>query len=383
MRIFLSVLATIVAGMALGTTTAYFQVRPVWVVPAEQWMPAAPDVAPKVVVDHEEHDFGAMDAEQEGCHEFVFTNVGTAPMQLTPGATTCRCTVSVVDTAPIPPGGVANVKVVWNPHGTLGPYRKTVTVRSNDPHQPEITLTVVGEVTVGVRVDPPELVLSRIPFGESGGGEVRLWCNLTGAPLEITSLKLTDESSAKWFQATWEPLPPAVIEKEEGAKSGALLHIAVKPGLPQGPFQQTISLRTNQASRPELTVPIKGMVQSDISIAGPAWNSSSGVLDIGTVTSQTGAERRLLLVVHGKECKAVRFKPVRMVPAFLQARLGETTVIGDGEASHTPLFVQIPPGSPEANYLGSNEGKLGEILLQTSHPKVPELRILVRFAIGG
>jgi hypothetical protein len=79
----------------------------------------------------------------------------------------------------------------------------------------------------------------------------------------------------------------------------------------------------------------------------------------------------------------VRFKPVRTVPEFLEVRVGETTVIGNNEASHTPLFIQIPRGCRAANHLGTKAAKLGEILLETNHPRVPQVRILVRFAVEG
>jgi hypothetical protein len=304
-------------------------------------------------------------------------------MELSAGATTCHCTVSVVDSKPVPPGKSTHVTVTWKPRGALGPYRQTVTILANDPRRPQITLTVEGEVTVGVRADPPELVLSRIPLGEPGGGDVRLWCSLNGPPLEVSDVTLSDDSTAKFFQVTPQRLPQAEVEQEKGARSGVLLRVAVKPGLPQGAFQQTISLRTNQPSHPELTVPVKGMVQSDISIAGPDWNSRLGVMDLGTVSRRTGAQGRLLLVVHGVKCKEVRFKPAGTVPEFLQVEVGQTTVIGDGTIAQTPLIIQIPPGCRPVNHLGSDEGKLGQILLETNHPRVPQVRIRVRFAVEG
>ena len=63
--------------------------------------------------------------------------------------------------------------------------------------------------------------------------------------------------------------------------------------------------------------------------------------------------------------------------------LGPTTPVNDGAMSRTTLTITIPPGSPPANHLGSDMGKLGQIKIKTSHPKVPMLRILVRFAVEG
>ena len=96
----------------------------------------------------------------------------------------------------------------------------------------------------------------------------------------------------------------------------------MKPGLPQGPFQQTISLETNQPSYPELTVVVKGEVESDISVAGPNWSSQLGLLDIGTVSSQTGTQRRLLLVVRGATVGTCDSSPSEQSPSFLRSALG-------------------------------------------------------------
>jgi hypothetical protein len=45
-----------------------------------------------------------------------------------------------------------------------------------------------------------------------------------------------------------------------------------------------------------------------------------------------------------------------------------------------PLTVEVPPGAPDANYLGS-PGKLGEILLETTHPEAKQVRLLVQLAV--
>ena len=52
-----------------------------------------------------------------------------------------------------------------------------------------------------------------------------------------------------------------------------------------------------------------------------------------------------------------------------------------GPPRKPPLFVQIPKGSPPVNCFGSDQGKLGQIVLETNHPRMPQLRIPVRFLV--
>ena len=61
--------------------------------------------------------------------------------------------------------------------------------------------------------------------------------------------------------------------------------------------------------------------------------------------------------------------------------LGQPSEINHGAVVETPLVIEIPPGSPAVNRLGSDQGKLGEIILETTHPRVPKVRILVRLAV--
>ncbi len=74
-------------------------------------------------------------------------------------------------------------------------------------------------------------------------------------------------------------------------------------------------------------------------------------------------------------------------PGFLKVKLGETTV-EDSELSKTELLIEIPDSKAlgkkaPASYMGGENGKLGEILLETTRPPLHSLRIRVRFAVPG
>ena len=100
-----------------------------------------------------------------------------------------------------------------------------------------------------------------------------------------------------------------------------MLKIAVKAGLPPGPLQQAISLTTNLKSVPPLSLDIKGTVGSDFGVAGEGWNQELGFASLGIVSSQTGIQRRLMLIAHGQHSKVVKFKAIETDPDFLQVQL--------------------------------------------------------------
>ncbi len=411
MKTFLAVVLATVVGVATGVGIAALRITVApWDGDPEGVRRGTPGVArrggptPKVVVDREEYEFGTMDIEAEGRHDFTFTNRGEAMLELTTGQTSCGCTVSEIEDGSIAPGESGRVTVKWTADRGEGPYRQTATIETTDPARPRVTLTVSGRITREVRPVPPELVFGHVSAGRPVTGQVRLLCYLE-EPLEVLACELADRETDEHFEVTFEPLPADQLEEAhegeeergkggepgeevkldeaESPKSGYLLEVTVKPGLPLGGFSQTILVQTNVKSVPTVKIPVEGTVVGEISIVGRGWDEENSVLTLDAVSSRQGAERRLLLVTRGPHCKEVEFKVVRTNPDLLrvdQQRLKETTTIGGGAVSQTPLIIRIPKGSRRANYLGS---KLGEILIETNHPEIPELRIRVRFAVEG
>jgi len=385
MKTTLAVVFSLILGLALGVAAGAFRAgylpggasggRPDAVE-----VPAADTPRPKAVVEQEHFDFGRMDLHAEGSHDFLIRNEGDAPLRLTAGDTSCRCTLSEVSEQPIPPGQSAKVNLTWHPTDEIGSYRQTATVHTNDPRRPRITLTIFGEVTVAIRTVPSEVVVSQMPSGEPAEADVRLYSYLD-QPLELQGWEFLSESTRAYFEAETLPLPEAKLDDEPDATGGLLLRVRIKPGLPPGPFQQRIRLRTNQEAVPTLEIPISGKVVSDIGIVGPGWNDEYGMLDFGTVSRRVTTVRRLLLIARGEHRHDLRFRPKQIDPELLEVTIGEPAGINDGAAVQTPLFVRIPEGSPSVNRLGSEQAKLGKVVLATGHPDTPELVLRVRLAV--
>ncbi len=389
MRTTLAMALVILLGIALGIGVARLRTELApWnpeldkssETPTPALQPSGP--TPKVVVKQTDYEFGAIDITASGSHEFVFANAGDAPLALTSGGTSCRCTMSKLDQEKIPPGGSAKVTIAWKPTDKLGPYRQTAKILTNDPAQPQVTLTVSGRITVAMQFSPPELVFSRLSAGETAIGQSRLLYYLD-EPLKILGHTWSNAATAQYFDVDLQPLSEEELKAEPSARSGMLVKVTVKPGLPPGPIRQTISLQTNSAALPVAALPIQGAIGSEIAVVGRGWDPDAGVLTLGKVSSRVGVERGLMLVVRGRLRKEVAFKPMRVEPNALQVRLGRPSEMNNGAVVQIPLIIGVARGSPPANHLGSEQGQLGEIILETTHPQVPKLQILVRFAIEG
>jgi hypothetical protein len=376
----------IVLGTAAGMGTAVLRVCLVPWDPQSARPPRSPPVAPGapraiVKVDRAEYDFGAMDVWLSGSHDFLLTNAGTANLELTKGGTSCHCALSELGQSIVPPGGSTKVTLEWKSKGQWGPYRQSATILTNDPEHPRIELTVSGRLTVGVDASPPEFVLGRISAGEPASAEVRIYCYLP-EPLKITGHRWSDPSTAGMFELQFQPLSSTQVREEPDARSGFLARIVVKSGLPLGPIRQTISVTTNFKTHPVIEIPLQGVVVSDISIVGRGWNADTGVLMLGAV-GRSGFEQTLNIFTRGPYRKEVRFTPGRVDPDLLHVKLGPTSPLGDGTVYRTPLTIQIPRGSRPANFLGSKQSRLGEIIIETTHPQAPRLQLRVSFATEG
>ena len=347
--------------------------------------PAAADVKalPRVVAEEDSYDFGSMDAYTSDQHEFVFANQGAGPLRLAKGETSCKCAVAKLEEVEIPPGGSTKIAVRWSASSPTDEFRHSVTILTNDPSRPRLTLTITGRVTAVVKAVPSSLVFGRVSAGDEATASVRLYGYASRQSLEVKGYRLEETGNAKYFDVVLTPLTAGQLKDELRARSGVEARITVRPGLPLGPFRQRLSFSTNLEEGSTVDVPIGGDIVSEISVAGRDFDPLTGVLMLGTVRSSQGAERTVRIFVRGPYCKDVRFEPEEVSPSLLRVRLGKTTEAGSGAVTLTPVTIEVPRGSPPANHLGSEQAKLGRVTLKTHHPQSPQLRIYIRFAVEG
>jgi len=173
--------------------------------------------------------------------------------------------------------------------------------------------------------------------------------------------------------ARQEELPP-------NAKAGAKIVATFSPGGAIGPFVGSLKLKTNLKSAPDLEVPIFGNVRGDISIFGKGWTESSGLLRMSPATTATGGSTRLNVAVRGEHAQATKLSVARVDPPELKVTLGELKKVSDNIVQ-APLTVEIPPGTRPMVRAGEDQGGEGEILLSTTHPATPEVRLRVTFTV--
>jgi len=379
--------------------------------------------APKLVTPELNFDFGRMIVGEQGSHEFAFTNAGEAPLELTKGATSCKCTISGLEQTLIPPGETANVKLEWkaNPGGPGGDFRQTALILTNDPLRPEVTLTIQGKSFAMWDPFPSGLVFTDLQTDAVASATAKVITHGKRAP-ELVSVRVSEESNvitnpveqaddevaraaempdSPHFTATAEPLQREVFADISGATGGFLLTVTTVPPLPIGPMTKQLELvftipeddsdaadddRFVPPSEPEggwlAKLTVQANVVGPLGIAGAQWDAEREIVRMGTLSTSIGGQTKLFLTAKGQHREAVRPVVKEVVPASLQVEVGEPSAIGEGVVVRIPLSISIPAGSPTCNHLGSQQGGLGRIVLETGHPDVPELTIPVRVAVS-
>ena len=383
--------AALIVGTAFGAGSAWLRARgtPWRIGDFQPGLPAADAGGARAETVATAHEFGTIAMGATGSHEFVIRNAGTAALSLTKGATSCSCTIADFERSTegdpdgvrvVQPGGETRVRIAWQGKAA-GPFRQRATIFTDDPRRPEIELTVAGTVVSTWRAVPGTVVFSRLAATTSDRAEVRIFTSGSARP-EVAGVELDDPQAARFFSLATSPLPAAEVAAEPGATGGVLLTVETRPGLPLGPLRQKILLDLRLPDAVVAEVPIEGTVAGDLALAGAAWDSSTQALRLGTVSGKAGLRTQVFLTAKGPHRAAVRPVVREVVPAGLQVEVGASAPVGSGGVVRTPLTIVVPPGSPPANNLCSEQAPGGRIVLDTGHPDTPTLSIRVCIAIG-
>jgi hypothetical protein len=385
-----AIVGTAVGGLSTGLSSL---ARPMQV-GSFRVIAAPSDEAARAITESTAFDFGTLGANETGSHRFTVVNGGRSPLSLAEGASSCSCTIGGLDREEIPPGESAIVTIDWKTKGQGGPFRQRVTVLTNDPLRPEISFEVSGTVVPKWRIDPDEVILDRLSASGSSSATVRLLTyGETRLNLERLSVETAgaagDGSTTDPVSATSRPLSEEELRQDSPASGGFAIHVQAGPGLPVGPMRRTVRLELSVADSTEqgrdpvtLDIPVRGSVTGNVGIAGNGWDTANEMVALGHVSSATGASVDLFLTVKGPDRERVMPVVRERIPQSLVVDVGTPSPIGAGTVWKVPIQIRVPTGSRTCNHLGSRQGPLGRVVLETGLPDTPEMTLPVRVAIG-
>ena len=211
---------------------------------------------PRMVFASPVFDFGRLASGQVARHDFIFTNAGDAVLEVTAVRASCGCTTAGEYSRRVEPGQTGQIPIQFNSGAFNGEILKTVTVQSNDPKQPAITLQIKGTIWRPVEVNPQFAILQVTSESVSNATTTVRIIHHLEEPLVLSP----PESQNPHFAAELRTNQPG-REYE--------LVVRVVPPLEGANRQGVISLNTSLTNPPNILVTAMVFVQPDVVIIPP------------------------------------------------------------------------------------------------------------------
>jgi len=97
---------------------------------------------PKLKLNLSQHDFGTVEEGKVVETKISFKNEGKAPLIISDVKTSCGCTAALLSSKLLQPGESGNIRIELDTANREGKLTRTVTLYSNDPQQPNQTITL-------------------------------------------------------------------------------------------------------------------------------------------------------------------------------------------------------------------------------------------------
>jgi hypothetical protein len=223
--------------------------------PAADSTTVAPSPASgRIVFDTMRHDYGTMDQGQEATRVFTIHNKGKGVLKLLGVSTTCGCAATVLDTNEVPPGGTARLSVAFRSGSFVGSVEKHLIVQSDDPQQPQATLTIRAKVNPVYVIEPPVVNLGELPRGQGAVREVTVR-DAKGRPFGIPSVTVSHED-----------LKAELSPNDGGQHAEYRIRVTLDPKRNIGLFNFLVIPQTDRPQFPRPMILISGAVTGPVRV---------------------------------------------------------------------------------------------------------------------
>jgi hypothetical protein len=245
--------------------------------------PAAP--APKLVPVESIQDVGKIAKGEKVKVDFELRNDGPVDLVISDVHPTCGCTIASFDSK-IAPGAVGWIHAEIDTVDFSGPIAKTITVLSNDPVQPRITLTIKARVEPQIAAFPG---YARFVYVQNQAPvTVKQWLWAENFPeLKILEVK----SPYKFLQTTFRPATAEERRPEAPNPNQWVIESTIQPDAEVGPLRDFLVVETNHPKQKELRLAVTGFVR-------PLLSATPAVADFGALALSAASQDLSLVLVN-------------------------------------------------------------------------------------
>ena len=226
--------------------------------------PAASAAGASIQFDSTVFNFGRLKSGESAKHEFVFTNTGTATLEITAVTVGCGCTTAGEWDKKVEPGKTGKIPLQFNSGGFGGPVTKSATVACNDPARSSIMLQITGTVWKPIDLTPATAMFNL--SAEALTNETRVLRIVSNLEEPVTLSDLQCNNAA--FKTELKEVKPG--------KEFELMVTAVPPFATPMVFA-TITIKTSSKEVPVLRASAYVVVQQPVVVSpqNPASRSPS------------------------------------------------------------------------------------------------------------
>ena len=213
--------------------------------PQAQPAPPAPVVpaqasGPKIQFATPIFDFGKTNGGAVVKHDYYFTNVGNAVLEVTDVRPSCGCTTAGEWTHKVEPGQSGVIPIAFNTGNYTGYVGKSITVTCNDPTQTTVILQINGTVWRPIEVTPLFAILNTSAEAPSNAVPVRI-LNNQEQPLVLSN-----------FESQLSAFALELITNQPGKEYQLLVKTAFP--WPTNSVQGLITIKTSATNMPVISI---------------------------------------------------------------------------------------------------------------------------------
>src|SRR2546426_8204639 len=290
------------------------------------------------------YDFGKVSSGEVVKHAFVFTNIGTATVEIKDVRPGCGCTTAGTWDKEVEPGKTGSIPLQFNSANFGGTVMKQATVTCNDLSQSNVVLQIKGTVWKAIEVTPTMAVFNISSEAQTNDTKVvRIVSNLD-QPLILSDLQCTNSS----FKAQLKTV-------KEGKEFE--LQITAMPPFDSPSVVAPVTLKTSSTNMPVINVSAYAVVQQPVTDApsqiilppGPFTNVVHHVITVRNTGTNSLVLSDASVNVPGAEVRVLETQPGRFFN----------------------LSVDFPVG------FEVKAGQQVEVSVKSNHPKFPLIKVPV------
>jgi len=213
--------------------------------------------APKIQFDQTVYDFGKTSQVATVSGTFKFKNVGDDVLKLEPPKPSCGCTIASLKPDTLQPGETGELTFTLDLGLSRVTMEKHISVTSNDPKTPEVSLTIKVDFTPLYDLNPTTLA-PNLAFGVNETEQFATFSRTDGKPLRIVKL----EASKPWIKAKVEP------EAKTDVSTARIRLVIQRDGSPRR-FNEYVHVYTADTTNniPVSTIYLYGQVMGELSLS--------------------------------------------------------------------------------------------------------------------